>query len=68
MNIDNIKNIETENDGKKIYLYRSTVGGQWVAYGLSAYALRLWTKAQSRDSLRSFAAELDMPCDGGTEG
>lgn len=62
MNIDKIKNIETKNDGGKIYLYRSAVGGQWVAYGLSAYALRLWTKAQSRDSLRSFSTELEMPC------
>ena len=62
MNIDTIKSNETHNEGGKIYLYLSDVSGQWVAYGQSAYALRLHVKAQGYDSLRAYAVELKMPC------
>jgi hypothetical protein len=48
--------------GLHIFLYLSDISGQWVAYGHSAYALRLYVKAQGYDSLRAFTKELNMPC------
>ena len=62
MNVDEIALNESKNDGERIYLYLSTVSGQWVAYGKSAYALRLWVNAQHKDSLRSYSPEMKMPC------
>ena len=56
-----VKN-EASNKGLHIFLYLSDISGQWVAYGLSAYALRLYVKAQGYDSLRAYTAELNMPC------
>lgn len=53
---------ESLNDGTRIYLYLSEVSGQWMAYGQSAYALRLWANAQNKGSLRSYSAELKLPC------
>lgn len=53
---------EATNKGLQIYLYLSDVSGQWVAYGMSAYALRLYVKAQGYDSLRAYTMELNMPC------
>ena len=56
-----LKNEET-NKGDLINLYRSEVSGQWVAYGQSAYALRIYVKAQGYDSLRAYSIELNLPC------
>lgn len=53
---------EAQNNGLQVYLYLSDVSGQWVAYGLSAYALRLYVKAQGYDSLRAYTTELNLPC------
>ena len=62
MDFNLVKTNEASNDGLRIYLYLSNVSGQWVAYGQSAYALRLHVKGEGYDSLRSYAPELDMPC------
>ena len=56
-----VKN-EASNKGLQIFLYLSDISGQWIAYGLSAYALRLYVKAQGYDSLRAYTTELNMPC------
>ena len=56
-----VKN-EASNKGLHIFLYLSDISGQWIAYGLSAYALRLYVKAQGYDSLRAYTAELNLPC------
>ena len=56
-----VKN-EASNKGLQIFLYLSDISGQWIAYGLSAYALRLYVKAQGYDSLRAYTAELNLPC------
>ena len=56
-----VKN-EASNEGLQIFLYLSDISGQWIAYGLSAYALRLYVKAQGYDSLRAYTAELNLPC------
>jgi len=53
---------ESQNDGKYIYLYLSDVSGQWVSYGQSAYALRLYVKSEGYDSLRAYSAEMKKPC------
>lgn len=61
MDFDLIKKNEAQNNGDRINLYVSEMKGQWVAYGLSAYALRLYVKAQGYDSLRAYTAEQEMP-------
>ncbi len=53
---------ESMNDGMHVYLYLNTGSGQWIAYGQSAYALRLWANAQNKDSLRSYSPEMKLPC------
>ena len=62
MDLNLVMKNEASNKGLHCYLYLSDVSGQWVAYGLSAYALRLYVKAQGYDSLRAYTAELNMPC------
>ena len=62
MDINLVKENEALNEGLHIYLYLSDVSGQWVAYGQSAYALRLYVKAQGYSSLRAYSTELNMPC------
>lgn len=62
MDLNLVKTNEATNKGMTIFLYLSDVSGQWVAYGQSAYALRLYVKAQGYDSLRAYSAELNMPC------
>ena len=62
MDITTIQSNETRNKGAYVFLYLSDTSGQWVAYGLSAYALRLHVKAQGFDSLRAYATEMKMPC------
>ena len=62
MDFNLVKANEATNKGMTIFLYLSDVSGQWVAYGQSAYALRLYVKAQGYDSLRAYSAELNMPC------
>lgn len=62
MDLNLVKENETLNEGLHIYLYLSDVSGQWVSYGQSAYALRLYAKAQGNSSLRAYSTELNMPC------
>lgn len=62
MDLNRILKNEAPNKGLQIHLYLSDVSGQWVAYGLSAYALRLHVKAQGYDSLRAYTAPLNLPC------
>ena len=62
MNVEAVVHYESRNDGMRIYLYMSTVSGRWVAYGQSAYALRLWANARQKDSIRRYSPEVKMPC------
>ena len=62
MDYNVVKKNEASNKGLNVYLYLSEVSGQWVAYGMSAYALRVYAKSQGYDSLRGYAIELNMPC------
>ena len=62
MDLNLVKNNEILNKGLNIYLYFNGVSGHWVAYGMSAYALRIYVKTNGYDSLRSYSEELNMPC------
>lgn len=57
-----IFNNENHNDGSFAHCYFNTRYGTWLAYGKSAYALRLLIKSAGDDNLRSYSKELDMPC------
>ena len=61
MDLELIKANESRNL-RCIHLYLSKFSGQWVAYGESAFALRLYVKAEGFDSLRAYSTELQMPC------
>ena len=53
---------EQSNDGSRIYLYLHANDSVWIAYGPSAYALRIYVKAHGYDSLRGYSKRLQMPC------
>lgn len=53
---------ENQNDGTSIHLFYTESLDMWVAYGHSAYALRLYVKARGKDNLRSFSYTLQLPC------
>lgn len=61
MNSDLIKNNESQNDLSTIYLYYNEEMHSWIAYGHSAYALRLITKKKFIDSINGFSTTKDMP-------
>lgn len=61
MDINLIKSREAQNKNC-VHLYLSPYSGQWVAYGESAFALRLYVKKEGFDSLRAYSTELQMPC------
>ncbi len=61
MNSDIITLNECKNDGSYIHLYFQEDVASWVAYGLSAYALRLFAKANGYNNLRGFSQTLQMP-------
>jgi len=62
MNIDTITLNECKNDGSYIHLYFNADIAAWCAYGISAYGLRLFTKANGYNSLRGFSESVQMPC------
>lgn len=53
---------ECNNDGSYIHLYFQKYVAAWVAYGVSAYALHLFSRSQGVNSLLGFSKELVMPC------
>lgn len=62
MNADAITLNEYKNNGSLVHLYYDGTIDTWVAYGYSAYALRLYVKNSNNDNLRGFSNELQMPC------
>ena len=62
MNADMITLNECKNDGTFLHLYFNKPMNVWVAYGLSAYKLRLFGKSNGCNNLREFSKELQMPC------
>lgn len=53
---------EIKNDGSEINLYYNKDFGVWTAFGMSAYALRLFGKTYNQDNPRGYSEELQMPC------
>ena len=53
---------EQSNDGTRIHLYSKANESVWIAYGQSAYALRLYVKARGYDNLRGYSKNLQLPC------
>lgn len=62
MDNDKIKQNETNNDRTQLHLYYAENLHMWVAYGYSAYALRLYVKARGIDNIRNFSYKLQLPC------
>ena len=62
VNVELVRADESLNSGAHIYLYFCNGGNIWIAYGYSAYALRLLVKSHGYDSLRAFSDRLQMPC------
>ncbi len=62
MNTELITLNECNNDGYSIHLYFNPTVGIWTAYGISAYALRLFGKTHAQYNQRGFSEEMQMPC------
>lgn len=62
METDAIISQECKNDGSYVYIYYNSQFNMWVAYGMSAYGLRLHCKSFGCTNLRGFSRELQMPC------
>ena len=52
---------EKANDNTLIYAYYNNMSYTWIAYGSSAYALRLIANKKLKDSFRGYSFEYDMP-------
>ncbi len=52
---------ESRNNRSTIYLYFNTEMHSWIAYGYSAYSLRLVVKDAFIDSIRGFSTTMQMP-------
>lgn len=53
---------EVENDGLFIHLYFESNSAVWMAYGKSAYLLRMFVKKIGSDCLSVFSEKQAMPC------
>lgn len=62
MNASTILNNEQKNNGRLAHCYYEPEVGTWIAYGRSAYALRLMVKSAGRDNLRSYSKEMNTVC------
>ena len=62
MNADMVTSNECKNDGSYLHLYFLDSASTWIAYGLSAFGLRLFVKSEGCMSLRGFSKKLQMPC------
>ena len=62
MDIELIKQNEYKNDGRYVHIYYEPLIDMWVAFGYSAYSLRLYAKERKYDNLRGRSHELDIPC------
>ena len=53
---------ENRNDGSQIHLYYDSKFDTWIAYGLSAYQLRLFVKENYwHNNVRDFSQSLQLP-------
>lgn len=61
MNSDLIISNEQTNNLSTVHLYFNEEMHSWIAYGYSAYALRLLIKSRGIDSIRGFSTTKQMP-------
>ena len=61
MHVKIIKQNEQSNNCSTIHLYYNNEMHSWIAYGHSAYALRLLVKSHHIDSIRGFSTTMQMP-------
>lgn len=57
-----IKASEAGNDGLHIYLYFEKNSAVWMAYGFSAYLLRMFVERVGSDCLSVFSDKQELPC------
>ena len=62
MDIEIIKQNEYENSGQQVHVYYNSLIDMWMAFGHSAYSLRLYAKERKYDNLRGHSKVLDIPC------
>ncbi len=53
---------EGANNGSLIHLYYNAEIGLWMAFGYSAYGLRLFSKSHGHGYPRCFSSKIQMPC------
>ena len=62
MNASTILNNENNNNGRLAHCYYDPEVGTWLAYGRSAYTLRLMVKSCGHDNLRSYSYDMNTAC------
>ena len=62
VNASQIKQNEAVNDGLHIHLYYEKSSAVWMAYGASAYLLRMFVKRVGSDCLSVFSDTQELPC------
>lgn len=53
---------EIQNDGSYVHLYFEEITNTWIAFGFSAYSLRLFAKSNGYNNLRGYSNKMQMPC------
>ncbi len=61
MNSELITLNEAKNNRSTVHLYHNEEMHSWIAYGFSAYSLRLVIKRNFIDSIRGFSTTMQMP-------
>ena len=61
MNAELIKSNEDQNNHSTVHIYFNEEMHSWIAYGYSAYSLRLVIKKMFIDSIRGFSTTMQMP-------
>ena len=57
-----IKQNEQSNDGRQIHLYPDSSSNAWIAYGVSAFQVRLFVKSNRwHNNFRDYSESLGMP-------
>lgn len=61
MKIDEVIQIEESNDNSTVHLFYNKMFSVWVAYGKSAYSLRLMVKSRYYNSIRAYSCDHGLP-------
>lgn len=61
MNSEKIKANELNNNQSTVHLYFNEEMQVWIAYGYSAYSLRLLIKSRNLESMRGFSTIIQLP-------